>query len=187
MSAWSKVILGSDVSKRIYLTKSPRQEHPKESWLLKAAEAVYPLLKTVAILGTHLLAEKKPQTLLFLPLTLLSYSEGTNSFQGDRKAKIPTGDIWKGAMSIPPRSLISSRPSDSLVTSPSMLHQKSIAAIHKGWEAVGRAPTCDFVETVDTQKKKQHLQKPILLFLLISSPFFSFSPISIFRKRASCF
>ncbi|XP_074394490.1 uncharacterized protein LOC113459790 isoform X3 [Zonotrichia albicollis] len=109
MSAWSKVILGSDVSKRIYLTKSPRQEHPKESWLLKAAEAVYPLLKTVAILGTHLLAEKKPQTLLFLPLTLLSYSEGTNSFQGDRKAKIPTGDIWKGAMSIPPRSLISSR------------------------------------------------------------------------------
>lgn len=54
-------------------------------------------------------AEKKPQTLLFLPLTLLSYSEGTNSFQGDRKAKIPTGDIWKGAMSIPPRSLIFSR------------------------------------------------------------------------------
>ena len=42
MSAWSKVALGSGVSKRIYLTKSPRQEHPKESWVLEAAGTVYP-------------------------------------------------------------------------------------------------------------------------------------------------
>lgn len=34
MPAWCKVILGSGVSKKIHLTKSPRQEYPKESCFL---------------------------------------------------------------------------------------------------------------------------------------------------------
>lgn len=60
------------------------------------------------------------------------------------------------------------------------------------WAELPAFTTSDSVETVNTtyfqaQKKGQRLQKPILFLLLISSPFISFSPISIFRKRASHF
>lgn len=89
-------------------------------------------------------------------------------------------------------SLSANTPSDLLVTNPSTLYHKSITAIHNGREAVGRAvgrafTTSEVVETVDSTyfqawKKGQHLWKPILL--LLSSSFLSFSPISIFRKKA---
>lgn len=89
-------------------------------------------------------------------------------------------------------SLSANTPSDLLVTNTSTLYHKSITAIHNGREAVGRAvgrafTTSEVVETVDSTyfqawKKGQHLWKPILL--LLSSSFLSFSPISIFRKKA---